>query len=120
MALADLDVEVVGEVVVGHLDGEIDMSNAAELGAVLSRQMANEALGLVVDLTDVTYLDSAAIQVIYELRERLQTRGQEIRLVVGPTSPIAEALRIADVPNAVGVYETRDASLQNLGEEGTR
>jgi anti-anti-sigma factor len=116
VALADLNVETVGEIVVAQLDGEIDMSNASELGDALGRQMTNHAHGLVVDLTDVTYLDSAAIKVIYELRASFQTRGQEIRLIVGPTSPIAEALRIAGVPSVVGVDETRDQALQNLGE----
>lgn len=116
MALADLNVETVGQVVVAGLDGEIDMSNARELGEALSRQVTNDALGLVVDLTEITYVDSAAIQIIYELHERLQTRGQEIRLVVAPASPIADALRIADVPAAVGTDETRDAALHALGE----
>ena len=116
MALADLNVETVGQVVVAGLDGEIDMSNANELGDALSRGVSNEALGLVVDLTDITYLDSAAIQVIYGLRERLQMRGQQIRLVVAPASPIADALRIAGVPAAVGTDETRDAALHALGE----
>jgi len=115
MTLAELDVETVGELVVAHLDGEIDMSNATELGHALSRQMTNQALGLVIDLTDITYLDSAAIQVIYELRERLQTRGQQLSLVVAPTSPITEALRIADVTSAVGVYETREEALATVG-----
>jgi anti-sigma B factor antagonist len=117
MALAALNVETVGAIVVAQLEGEIDMSNASELGDALRRETTNHAHGLVLDLTDVTYVDSAAIQVIYELRESFQTRGQEIRLVVGPASPIAEALRVADVPSAVDVYETRDAALENLGED---
>jgi anti-sigma B factor antagonist len=116
MALADLNVEVVGQVVVAGLDGEIDMSNAGELGEALSRRVTNEALGLVVDLTDISYLDSAAVQIIYGLRERLQMRGQQIRLVVAPGSAIAEASRIAGVSAAVGTDETRDAALRALGE----
>jgi anti-sigma B factor antagonist len=115
MALADLNVEIIGQAVFARLDGEIDMSNARELGEALGRQVSNEALGLVVDLTDITYLDSAAIQVIFELRERLQTRGQQIRLVVAPASPIVETLRISGVPAAVGTNETRDAALHALG-----
>jgi anti-anti-sigma factor len=114
MQLADLHVESVGQVVVAHLHGEIDMSNARELGEAISRPVSNEALGLVLDLTDITYVDSAAIQVIYDLRERLQARGQQIRLVVAPDSPIAEALRIADVLTAVGTDATREAALHAL------
>jgi anti-sigma B factor antagonist len=75
MALADLSVEAVEQAVVARVDGEIDMSNASELGTTISRQVPNEAAALVVDLSDVGYLDSAAIQVIYELHERLRSRA---------------------------------------------
>jgi anti-sigma B factor antagonist len=114
MALADLNVETIGQIVVARLDGEIDMSNAAEIRDAVSRRVSNEALGVVVDITDVGYLDSAAIQVIFELRERLRTRGQQIRLVVAPGSPIAETLRVGDVPAAIGSDDTLDAALRAM------
>jgi anti-anti-sigma factor len=115
MALADLSLQSHGEVVVARLDGEIDMSNAVELGEAMSRRVANDALGLVIDLTDVAYLDSAAIKVIYDLRERLRARGQEIRVVIAPGSLVAEALRVAAVPAVVGAADTVDAALQSMG-----
>jgi anti-sigma B factor antagonist len=114
MALADLMVETVGAVVVARLDGEIDMSNAREIGEAVSRKVFNETLGLVVDLTDVGYLDSAAIRVMFGLREQLQTRGQQIRLVVAPGTPIVEALRVVDVPAAIGVHETLEGALRSM------
>jgi anti-anti-sigma factor len=116
MELADLRVETVAQVAVAHLHGEIDMSNARELGEAITRQVSNKALGLVLDLTDIAYVDSAGIQVIYELRERLETRGQQMRLVVAPASPIVDALRIADVLTAVGSDATLEAALHALDE----
>jgi anti-anti-sigma factor len=114
MPMADLMVETAGDVVVARLDGEIDMSNARDIGEAVSRKVFSEARGLVLDLSDVGYVDSAAIQMIFELRERLQTRGQQIRLVVAPGSPIAEALRVADVPGAVGVEASVDGALRSM------
>jgi hypothetical protein len=64
----------------------------------------------------VGYLDSAGIQLIYELRERLGERGQQLRLVVAPGSPIADASRFADVTRAVGALETLDAALQSFDD----
>ena len=115
MPLADLNVEMVGQLVVARLDGEIDMSNAGELGEALGRQVSNEALGLILDLTDVHYLDSAGIQVIYELREQLETRGQEIALVVAPDSAIDGVLRVAGVGSVVGIAETLDEAMSDTG-----
>jgi anti-anti-sigma factor len=114
LALADLTVETVGQVVVARPEGEIDMSNAGEMGDALKRQVANEALGLVIDLTGVSYLDSAAIQIIFELREGLRTRGQLIRIVVVPGSPAADALRVSGVPAAIGIDETVAAALRTI------
>jgi anti-anti-sigma factor len=114
LPLADLTMETIGQVVVARLEGEIDMSNAGEIGDTLGRQVVNEALGLVLDLTDVGYLDSAAIQIIFELREGLRTRGQLIRIVVVPGSAAADALRVAGVPAAIGIDETVTDALRTM------
>ena len=114
MPLADLEFEITDRVVIAHVDGEIDMSNADELGNAFSVRLTNDALGLVVDLRKVDYVDSAGIHLLYALRERLDNRGQQLRLVFGPEAPISEALRIADVSRTVGAYETVDAARQSI------
>ncbi|WP_329045469.1 STAS domain-containing protein [Amycolatopsis sp. NBC_01488] len=45
--------------------GEIDMSNAAGFGAALDRELADGA-ALTVDLTGVTYLDSAGVAALFD------------------------------------------------------
>ncbi|MEU8637129.1 STAS domain-containing protein [Amycolatopsis sp. NPDC048633] len=45
--------------------GEIDMSNAGEFGSALDRELA-AATALAVDLTGVTYVDSAGIAVLFD------------------------------------------------------
>jgi anti-anti-sigma factor len=111
--LADVSFERAGAVVVAHVQGEIDMSNAEYLGTALN-DMPPDARALVLDLREVGYLDSAGIRIIYKLRKRLDHRGQQLRLVVAPGAAIAEALRIAGVPQAVGAVETVDAALDSL------
>ena len=116
MALADVRFEPLGEVVVAHLEGEIDMSNAAELGSALGDQVPEDVRALVLDLREVGYLDSAGIRLIYELRTRLDGRGQQLRLVVASAAPSADALRISDVTRAIGAVETVDAALDSLDD----
>ena len=58
-----------------HLEGEIDMSNAAS-SARRSRPRPGDAVAVVLDLSGVDYLDSAGIHVVYELRERLGAAGR--------------------------------------------
>ena len=117
MRLADLRIETVGRVVVARLEGEIDLSNATELGGVIADRVPNEALGLVIDLTKVGYVDSAGIHVLFDLRARLRNRGQEIALVVPPGAEIFEALRIAYLPGVVGVFDSLDSATDSIADK---
>lgn len=114
MQLAELRIDADGRVLTASLGGEIDMSNAAEIGTSISRRVANEAFGLVLDLSAVTYLDSAAIQVIFELHERLATRGQQLWLVLPPGARTADALTLAGVPQVVRIAATPDEARQAI------
>jgi anti-sigma B factor antagonist len=114
LPLADIAFSNDGDIVIAGVRGEIDMSNAGELGEAISRRMSNESDGLVVDLSACEYVDSAGIHVLYELQARLRNRGQEICVVVPSEAMIAEALRLADVPRAIGAAETVEAALISL------
>ena len=111
MRLAELAIDTVDRFVVARLDGEIDLSNAADLGATIANRVPNDALVVVIDLAKVDYVDSAGIHVLFVLRNRLRTRGQELRLVVPPGLEIFEALRIAFVPSVVPVFESVEAAI---------
>jgi anti-anti-sigma factor len=114
MNLADLDTSLAGGVLVARLRGEIDMSNASEIGSAVAGRISNEALGLVLDLSDVEYLDSAALHTIFDLRARLRDRGQQVRLVVPPGATIEQAIEIMDIPRTIGVSESTDAALEAI------
>ena len=104
--LARLELRSSDGVVVAAITGEIDMSNAGDLRRTIGAELTNHTAALIVDLTAVTYLDSAAIHVIYELREQLAQRGLELRLVVPPEAPPMTALRLAGVVGAVPTLDT--------------
>jgi anti-anti-sigma factor len=79
------------------ITGEIDLSNAARLAGELSALVPNTALGLVVDLSGVTYLDSSGISVLFAVGSRLRDRGQYLRLLVPETALIRRPLTIAGI-----------------------
>jgi anti-anti-sigma factor len=112
--LAGLQLRRSGRVLVATVAGEIDMSNARDLSTAITSELTNDALGLVIDLAAVDYLDSAAIHTIYELHQRLVNRGQVLRLVVPPEAPTRDALVLAGVPEAVGTAPTADAAARAI------
>jgi anti-sigma B factor antagonist len=115
MRLADLQLTNDGRVVLARLTGELDLSNTANIGGALTESVPNTALALILDLSDVQYLDSAGIHLIYELREKLRARGQTLHLVIPSDSPANDALRLAGISGHIATAQTVEAALAELG-----
>ena len=88
--------------------GEIDISNAEDVLAMIETGMPNSAEELVVDLTDASYLDSAGVALLLRLGSRLRSRRQELRLVAPLDSPVREVLELAAVPRLVPLVPSLD------------
>lgn len=114
MRLADLHVSLDEGFLTARLAGEVDASNAPELGQAITKAMPNEAFGAVLDLTGVDHVDSAGIHLVFHLRESLRARGQGLRLVVPARSIVRDALRLAGVEGSVHVDETVEQALAQL------
>ncbi|MFL5822661.1 MAG: STAS domain-containing protein [Solirubrobacteraceae bacterium] len=110
--LADVEISVEDSVVIAQLAGEIDLSNANGMEEAIAAATPNHALTLVVDLSALEYIDSAGIQLIYQLRERVGVRGQDLKLVIPPSSPAADALRLAGVMGQLEVSGSLEEATQ--------
>jgi len=114
MSLADVQITLAPTALIAHVTGEVDMSNAEEVGATVIGATPNEAQGVILDLTGVDYLDSAGIYVIYGMRASLQARGQVLILVIPPTSPVEDSLRLAGAERPGEVAEGVEEALRML------
>jgi anti-anti-sigma factor len=109
------EVEFSGDdVIVARLTGEIDLSNASEVGETLSAAVPNTALGLVIDLTATSYLDSSGVHLLFDLAERLQRRQQRLRVVVPEGGPIRRVLRIVELDETVPVLASLDEAVEQI------
>lgn len=95
--------------------GEVDASNAEEVRAQLEEAITPPRL--TIDLSGLSYLDSAGIRVIYAVSESATTRSTELRLVVGNGSPIRRVLDIAGVTETIGI-DPGDAALHGEQKHG--
>lgn len=111
-AAAQIAVERSGNAIVAGLAGEIDMTNADYVREELTTAVPNDAHALVVDLTHTRYLDSAAIELLFELARRLGRRRQQLRLVVPPASPLTSLLTLTDVGSVAPVHPDLAAALE--------
>jgi anti-anti-sigma factor len=102
-----------GDVVVAQVSGEIDLASAPGIGGELAGAVPNRALGLVIDFSGTSYLDSSGVSLVFELAERLQRRQQQLRLVVPEAAPLRRVLRIVDAAGVVPIVATvEEASAQ--------
>ena len=100
-------------VVIASLTGEIDLSNATEITDALLGGVPNEALGLVIDLSDVSYLDSAGVRMLAELDHRL---AQALRVVAPETSRSRRVLAIAGLERVLSLETSVDAARSSVRE----
>lgn len=109
--LAEIAVERRDATVIATLSGEVDMTNASYVRDELLGAVPNDVLALVLDLGGCRYLDSAAIEVIFDLSRRLDRRRQELRLVVPDSSPLGRVLTLTDVGSVAPVHATLESAL---------
>jgi anti-sigma B factor antagonist len=104
-------------VIVATVRGEIDISNAAQVGSELTA-ISNSALGLVADLGAVEHLDSAGIAVLYELHLRLSRRGQHLVVVAPPGRAPRRVLELIAFDRQVELADELDAAVDTVRQVG--
>ena len=114
MTLADVRFSQRGRTLIGQVVGELDMSNAEAVGTAVTETMSPDTESVVLDLSDVAYLDSAGIYVIFGMRENLRARGHKLALVVPDGSPVNDALRLAGVQRHTPVAATVEDALAGI------
>ncbi len=116
--LSEIEFEEHDGVLVARIAGEVDGSNAVELGRALGERLPSSAHGLVLDLSSVAYLDSAGIELLFSLARRLGDRRQRLRLGVPPRSPVRRVLEICDISSVAPIADSAEAAAEALTSEG--
>jgi anti-sigma B factor antagonist len=102
----DVAVTTAATHTVVRCEGELDLATAPELAAALDA-LDGDAGPVVVDLTDVGFLDSSGLSTLLQARQRLADAGAELRLVVTRPS-ILRVLDVTGLTDVFAVYDTVD------------
>ena len=101
-------VERLEGAVVVHLAGELDLYNAQSVRETLLECCAESPERLVVDLTDVKFIDSTALGVLIEARTRMANRRSF--MLAAPGLETRRALEISGLDRHFAVHDTVDAA----------
>jgi anti-sigma B factor antagonist len=110
--MADVRVEREDTVVIAVLAGEVDMSNAATVRQQVAESVTSDEDALIVDLSDLAFMDSAGLHALIELSTVLHERRRQLLLCVPLDSPIARAIDIIGLPSAVSVHSGRAEAME--------
>jgi anti-anti-sigma factor len=92
-----------------RLHGEIDMSNASQTQDHLTAALAGTRGGLVVDCSDLAFIDSSGMRVLLETQRALAEDGRGFRVI--NASPILQ--RICEAMGVTYLFGLRDAEPTN-------
>jgi anti-anti-sigma factor len=109
---AEIAVDRRDSAIVARLSGEVDMTNSQYVAQELAGSVPNDAASLVVDLSETRYLDSAAIELLFDLARRLRRRRQTLHLVLPASSPLKRVLELTEIGTVAPVHESLDAALE--------
>lgn len=90
------------------LGGEIDLSNADDVQNEIIDLTSNQLMHVLVDLSDVEYMDSAGLRMLFTLAGRLDISQIGLELLVPEGSPVKGIIELVGLPSVASMRATRE------------
>jgi len=112
--IAELRLEERDELVVARVTGELDISVAPRIGDQIAEAVPTSAHGVVVDFSELGFIDSSGVAMLFSLVRKLGSRRQELRVVAPEGQPVSRVLEIVDFPKAAPLHGDLESALAAL------
>jgi anti-anti-sigma factor len=110
--MADVRFEREDKTAVAVVTGEVDMSNATSVRQQIEGSVTPDDDALLVDLSELSFIDSAGLHAVIELGTVLDERRQQLLLCVPHGSHIERAIEIIGLSRAVSVHSDRAEAME--------
>lgn len=90
------------------LTGEVDLGNAPQIGRELRSALSGEPATLVVDLSEMTFMDSTLLGLLVQTRQRAIARGSRV-LLVRPQQTIRRVFQLTGLDKRFEWLESADS-----------
>jgi anti-anti-sigma factor len=108
--LAEVALERSDGLIVAAVVGEIDTSNAVRVRERIAGFVTPEDWSVILDLSGLTFIDSAGLYGVSVLAELLEERRQRLFLCVPPGGTIARTVELVGL-HSVSVHADRDLAI---------
>ena len=102
-----------GDAIVLCVEGNIDLSNVSYFIERLYEASANGDRKILLDLTEVEFIDSTVVNALYGAAPRIRQYGGDLAIIISDT-PAARILDMAGVDLVYRVAKTRKKALERL------
>jgi anti-anti-sigma factor len=102
-----------GEIEILSLRGELGIGSVSQLQPALEEAMLRDG-PLVIDLAEVSFLDSQGLYALLVLRKRLGERARPMAVVCAPGGAVAMSLEVSGTGELFEIFPTRTAAVAAL------
>jgi anti-sigma B factor antagonist len=102
----EMRADLNGETALVGLSGEFDLAAEPEFAGQVARIEGDRFRKVVLDLSEVTFIDSTGLRLILGLWERSRERGAELVLVRGPDA-VHRVFEVTGLENVVPIVDGR-------------
>ena len=99
------------------VEGEVDIASASRLISVLNSSVAEAIKAVVVDLTQVGFMDSTGLALLINANRRLTLRRKGFA-VICPPGPLRRVFEITDMVGTLNVRDDHESAVNAALGEG--
>jgi anti-anti-sigma factor len=103
LTIATVHIDAAGTSVRITIAGELDLANAATVEDEVLTAIGNQVTDVVVDLTDLSYVDSSGLRILFMLANRLSVLQITMEVIAPSGSPTRRVLEMAGLDALVRV-----------------
>ena len=118
--MSPLDIEQIEGVLVVRVNEDIDAANATETLRQLADALGPDTLSLIIDLSATRYIDSAGIDMLLRLSDRLDHRRAKLTLVIPDASQLKRLVALVGLPKAITIHSNLTNALQEAAKTQAR
>jgi anti-sigma B factor antagonist len=109
-AVLDITTDRAGDGIVITVRGELDMQTVGRLRAALAQALADDGGAVVVDLSEVEFIDSTGLAALLNALRRLTRAGRRMALVPGD-GPVRRILVLTRLDSTFALHGSPEEAL---------
>ena len=94
-------------------EGEIDIAQMADFRAALADAADEETPRLVVDLSNVSFIDSSGLGALVETHNRLRRDRRQLAVVAPAGTAVTVLINLSGLRERLAIFDTLDAAVSS-------